>query len=78
MSDPNRFAAPFEAMAERVRRNLPEDFAGAILVVPAEGEPIAMLIADPSRDQEAFWSTALSKVQIRFEQLRATNPHGRR
>jgi hypothetical protein len=78
MSDPNRFAIPFEEMSERIKRNLPSDFAGAILVVPAEGEPITMLIADPSRDQEAFWSTALSKVQIRFEQLRANNQHGRR
>lgn len=77
MSDSNKFAAHFDEMAERVRRILPEEFAGAILVVPAEGEPIALAMADTSKDQEVFWSSVMGKVSVRCEELRnAKSPGG--
>ena len=58
-------------MAERIRRNAPEDFAGCIVVLPPEvngqvaGEPIEILLIDPKADTgRNFWATAKSEVEI--------------
>lgn len=60
----NKFAAPFEDMSQRIRRNLEAEFAGAILIVAPDGEKIEVLLTDPSKDAEAFWAVANSKIQI--------------
>lgn len=59
----------FRAMAERIERNDPAEFAGAILIVPPpnrdgrEDEPIEVLFVDPSRDVAMFWGTLRTKVE---------------
>lgn len=69
---PNKFAAVFREMADRIDRNLESDFAGAILIVPPEGEPMAMMLADPANDLAAFWAVAVSKVQLGQAEFDAT------
>lgn len=62
--DLKKFSDLFRDMADRIERNKPEDFAGAILIVPPTGDAIAVMIADPTKDLEAFWAVAQSKIQI--------------
>lgn len=60
----------FREMAERIERNDPAEFAGAILVVPplpenrGEWEPIEILLINPNRDEPHFWSTVFRKVEM--------------
>ena len=61
----NKFAQAFRNMADLIDRNLESDFAGAMLVVPPEGDHIAVMMADPSKDMESFLSMCVAKVQIR-------------
>jgi hypothetical protein len=60
----NKFAEPFLEMASRISRNLETEFAGAILIVPPEGDPIAVMIADPSKSVEAFWAQAKQRIDV--------------
>ena len=76
-SEPNKFATPFREMADRIERNLPAEFAGAILIVPPEGgKPIEVMIADPTKDPEAFWAMAGAKIQIATEEYRLSKQGG--
>lgn len=58
------------AMADRVEKNDPEDFAGCMVIVPPDspdgmgGEPVEILLIDPARDIANFWSTVTAKVRI--------------
>ena len=60
-------------MAERIRRNAPEEFAGCVVVLPPEGEngqaagdPIEILLIDPKQDRRGrnFWATAKAEVEL--------------
>lgn len=64
LSDENKFSSPFKEMADRIERNLKEEFSGALLIVPPNGEPIAVLLTDPKPDMEAFWAMVSGKVQV--------------
>jgi hypothetical protein len=73
----------FRAMAERIERNAPEEFAGALLVVPPGAEePIAILLVNPKQDLAAFWATVASTIQVaaaEFQQrMQNPDPFGRR
>ncbi len=68
-TEPNKFAKAFREMADRIERNDPAEFAGAILIVPPEGDVIAVLITDPSKDKEAFWALAVSRTQIAHQEI---------
>lgn len=58
------------AMADRIERNDPEDFAGCMVIVPPEtndgygGDAVEILLIDPARDIANFWSTVTAKVRI--------------
>ena len=72
----------FRDMADRIERNVPAEFAGALLVVPpAGGEAIEILLVNPSHDLALFWSTILAKVQIAAsefqERARSNDPFRR-
>lgn len=69
MTQPNKHSAPFREMAERIDRNAEPEFAGAILLVPPNGDPIAVLLTDPKPDTEAFWSLAKGKVDLATQEL---------
>lgn len=76
----------FREMADRIERNDPAEFAGAILVVPpvpisgGEWEPIEMLLVNPRREEWHFWSTIFTKVQVeagKWKDANTTPPPGR-
>ena len=70
MSEERGPADLFRAMADRIERNDPEEFGGAILLVPPpsqEGrdvEPVVILLVDPNQDQRHFWATAKTESEI--------------
>lgn len=77
----NKFAEPFREMAARIERNLLEEFAGAVLIVPPTGEPIALMIADPKADLGQFWGTVMARIQVatmEYEASRRDQNFGRR
>jgi len=60
----------FRDMAARIERNEPEEFAGAILIVPPPGEDdqpaeaIEILVIDPARGEAHFWHLAQKMIEI--------------
>lgn len=70
----NKFSEPFVEMAARIERNLETEFAGAVLIVPPTGEPIAVLMTDPDKDLEAFWAMANGRVQVATAEFMSTRP----
>lgn len=74
-----KFSTPFREMAERIERNPEAEFAGAIVVVPPEGDPITIMLNDPKPDLEAFWGVAAGKIQVatqEFQQKHGQNQAG--
>jgi hypothetical protein len=60
----------FRVMAERIDRNPSEEFGGAVLIVPpAGGEAIEILLIDPKKDLAAFWGTVQAKVQVAVAEM---------
>lgn len=69
-------------MADRIERNDPAEFGGALLLVPPDGgDPVELLLIQPTRDLALFWSTVNSLVQIKArefeEKARANDPFRR-
>lgn len=67
----NKFSAAFREMAERIDRGLETEFAGAMLYVPPEGDPIAVVLTDPTRDKEAFLSLCMGKLKTVVDNMQA-------
>lgn len=84
MADAEDFARAFDEMAARIRRNPSEEFAGAMLIVPATGEPLAILVVTPhpQGEQPRFWAqckATLDQVSMeRLEKMQNPDPWGRR
>lgn len=84
MAEAEDFARAFDEMAARIRRNAAEEFAGAMLVVPATGEPLAILMVTPhaAAEQPRFWAqckVTLDQVATeRMEKMQNPDPWGRR
>ena len=64
-------AEMLRAMAERIDRNDPDDFAGCILIIPPEGEagvdpgePLEILMLDPARSVPAFWAAVKNRCSL--------------
>ncbi len=80
MDDPG---GAFTAMAARLDRIDPAEFAGAAVIVPKDGEPIVVLLADPAPKPAQFWSLVASRVEIAVAEARqaeeaAASPYGGR
>jgi len=72
----------FRDMAERIEKNAPAEFAGALLVVPPDGvEPIEILLVNPKRDLAFFWASvggAVTTAAREFEErARSVDPFRR-
>lgn len=64
----NKFAAPFIEMAERIGKNDPKEFGGAMLIVPPQGDPIAVMVTDPSQPTFDFLALCQSKLAMRVDE----------
>lgn len=75
-------SAPFRAMAERIALNRAEGFGGAVVIVPAEGDPMEILFLDPKQDLAMFWSNIQTRCQIAISEIetlqRQNAAYGRR
>ncbi len=67
MDDP---ASAFTAMAARLARIDGVEFAGAAVIVPKDGEPIVVLLADPAPKPAQFWALVSSRVEIAATEAR--------
>lgn len=81
MSEPGTgkdFGKPFTDMAERIRRNMPQEFGGAVLIVGPDGQAIDVVMIGAHKDETFFWSTAKSKVMIECDEAiqRLEKPQG--
>ncbi len=67
-------------MAERIARNSPEEFSGALLIVPPGGEAIEYLAVNPKPDAAAFWGAVQAFVARAVEEMqqRQSQPFGMR
>lgn len=54
---------PFDDMSARIKRNVPEEFGGAFLIVSPTGEVVSYAAFDPSPDEASFWALVGSAVQ---------------
>ncbi len=63
-------ALPFAQMAARIERIDEKEFAGAVVVVPPTGEPIAFLVSDPDPNLAQFWSSVASRVEVAAAEAR--------
>jgi hypothetical protein len=72
----------FIAMADRIKKNSAEDFAGAFVIVSPDGTTKQSLILDNSQSAAAFWGVLMSTAQIALAEIeaheRGVNPYGRR
>jgi hypothetical protein len=60
-------AKAFADMAARIAKIDLAEFAGAVVIVPPDGEPIAFLTTEtPVADIVQFWATAKTRVEIRL------------
>ena len=56
---------PFLDMAARIEKIDPEEFAGAVVIVPpGGGEAITFLHTDPAPVLAAFWATLTGRVEV--------------
>jgi hypothetical protein len=62
-------SAPFSDMAARIEHNKPQDFAGAVVIVPPNGDAMIMLSLDPSQDAATFWSMVRTKIEVVWKGL---------
>lgn len=78
MSEAKDFAQPFLDMAARLKRNAPEEFGGAVLIVGPDGNAIDVVMIGAHKDETFFWSTAKSKVMIECDEAiqRLEKPQG--
>ena len=54
----------FTAMAERISRNVPTEFAGAFCIVAPDGSVLSHAFFDPAGDVASFWGFINSSVQV--------------
>ena len=59
----------FTQMAERSELNKANGFAGAFVIYPPSGDPIAMLLVDDKADPALFLATVKSKIEMAIMEL---------
>lgn len=56
-------ASHFTAMAERISRNDPKEFAGGYVIVSPSGQVVSQAFINPVGDEAAFWGFIAAAVQ---------------
>lgn len=70
LAEEKKPSASFRQMADRIDHNQDGSFGGAVVIVPpGDGEPINLLMLDPSQDIVSFWMTLQTKVQATIATL---------
>jgi hypothetical protein len=67
----------FRAMAERIEHNAADTFGGACVIVPPEGEPIELLVLDPTADSAQFIGAVQTRLGVALMTLEAELKRGR-
>jgi hypothetical protein len=65
---PSAQASPFMNMAVRIDQNI-KSFAGSAVIVPPSGDPIEVLILNPSPNPAMFWSSIKTLIEMEIEKL---------
>lgn len=59
----------FRRMADRIDATNKGEFAGAVVVVPPGGNPIELLLVDPTRNPALLWATVKSLIDQRLGEI---------
>lgn len=65
---PDDRSEAFVKMAALIQLNQSDGFAGAFVIVPPSGEPIAGLLLDPGADPGVFFGMLKTKIDIAVQQ----------
>ena len=72
----NSAADLYADMARKIKENAANGFSGAILACPPSGEAISLFMLSPSGDEALFWSTLLTQVQMKVNDLQQRQSTG--
>lgn len=61
--------AAFTTMAQKIKMNAAQGFAGAFVIYPPGAEPVSMLFLDEKADAGLFWSSLKSRVEMAIAEL---------
>lgn len=60
----------FQVMAQRIIHNADAKFGGACVIVPpAGGKPVELLMLDAAEDEGQFWATILTRIQTAIVEI---------
>jgi hypothetical protein len=62
-------AEPFSKMANRIRHNVAEGFAGAFVIVPPAGDPIEVLILEADANEAVIWGQIKARIEMKLADL---------
>ena len=59
----------FRLWADKIEKNAADDFSGAFLIVPPNGEPISGLLIDAEKNMGTFFAVVKSKLEAAIDQI---------
>lgn len=69
-------AEPFSRMANKIRHNAAEGFAGAFVIMPPSGEPIEVLILEPAANEAVIWGQIKARIEMKLADLEDAQRRG--
>jgi hypothetical protein len=68
--EPRDNAEPFSRMANRIRHNVTEGFAGAFVIVPpGGGDPIEVLILEAAANEAVIWGQIKARIEMKLADI---------
>lgn len=69
-------AEPFRKMADRIELNSVDDFCGSVVIVPPDGDAVALLLLDGNKDPAMFWALVKTKADMALSDIDAKQRQG--
>lgn len=69
-------AEPFARMANKIRHNVADHFAGAFVIMPPTGEPIEVLILEPAANEAVIWGQIKARIEMKLADLEDAQRRG--
>lgn len=69
-------AEPFTRMANKVRHNVDNGFAGAFVIVPPTGDPIEVLILEVDANEAVIWGQIKARIEMKLADLEDAQRRG--
>jgi hypothetical protein len=70
-------AAAFSRMADKIRHNAENGFAGAFVIVPpGDGPAIEVLILEPASNEAVIWGQIKARIEMRLADIEDAQRRG--